>query len=77
MSEVSQIEVISSMQTRTGHSVVPTHKMHRCLLLKLDTQPRSHLFVEVCIERGICTAPHPLQYGTLPPLGAMPHLVQE
>ena len=32
-----------------------------CLLLKLDTQPRSHLVVEVCIQRGICTAPHPLQ----------------
>ena len=40
---------------------------HRRLLLKLDTQPRSHLLVEFCILQGICTAPHPLQCGT-PPL---------
>ena len=27
--------------------------IHRLLLLKLDTQPRSHLLVEVCIEQGM------------------------
>ena len=26
---------------------------------------------------GICTAPHPLQYGTPPPPSPMPHLLQE
>ena len=32
---------------------------HRLLLLKLDKQTRSHLVVEVCIQRGICTVTHP------------------
>ena len=32
---------------------------HRCLLLKLDIQPRSHLLIEFCIQWGICTAPPP------------------
>ena len=50
---------------------------HRQLLLKLDTQPSSHLVVEVCIQRGMCTATHPLQHGTPAPPGAMPHLLQE
>ena len=31
------------------------------LVLKLDTQPRSHLVGEVCIRHGLCSAPHPLQ----------------
>ena len=34
---------------------------HRRLLLKLDTHPCSHLVVEVCIQWGMCTVPHPLQ----------------
>ena len=34
---------------------------HRCLLLNLDTQPRSHLVVEVWIQLGMWTVPHPLQ----------------
>ena len=49
---------------------------HRQLLLKLDTQPSSHLVVEVCIQRGMCTATHPLQHGTPAPPGAMPRLLQ-
>ena len=52
-------------------------QFHRRLLLKLDTQPLSLLLVEVFIKRGICTASNPLQYGTPPPQGAMPRLLQE
>ena len=40
---------------------------HRRLLLQLDTQARSHLVVEFYIQQGICTAPHPLRYGSPPP----------
>ena len=50
---------------------------YRHLLLKLDTQPRSHLVVKVCIQQGIYTAPHPLQHDTPPPPGAMPRSLQE
>ena len=46
-------------------------------MLKLDTQPRSHLVMEVCIQQDMCTAPHPLQHGTPPPPGAMSHLLRE
>ena len=35
--------------------------IHTYQLLKLDKQTRSRLVVQVCIEPGICTAPHPLQ----------------
>ena len=38
---------------------------HRSLLLKLDTQPRSHLVVEDCIQQGICTAPTPSRHYVL------------
>ena len=42
---------------------------HRRLLLKLDTQPRSHLVVEVCIQQGMsrhvyCTPPPPTGHPT-------------
>ena len=43
---------------------------HRLLLLKLDTQPRSHLVVEVRSNKacqGMFTLPHPLQHRTPPP----------
>ena len=38
---------------------------HRCLLLKLDPQTCSILVMEVCIQRGMCTAPHPLKVLSL------------
>ena len=42
---------------------------HRRLLFKLDTLLRSHLVVEVIIQRGICTAPPPpILYSTPPSL---------
>ena len=50
---------------------------HRRLLLKLDIQPRSHLVVEVCIQRGMCTVTNPLQHGTPPPPGVMPRSLLE
>ena len=42
---------------------------HRLLLLKLDTQPHSHLGVDVCIQRGMsrhvyCTPHPPMWYPT-------------
>ena len=55
----------------------PGHFYHGPLLFKLDTQPQSHLVVEVCIQQGICTALQALQYGTPPPPGAMPCSLQE
>ena len=39
---------------------------YRHLLLKLDTQPRSHLVVKVCIQQGIYTAPHPSNIAPYP-----------
>ena len=30
-------------------------------IVTLDTQKHSYLVVEVCIQLGMCTAPHPLQ----------------
>ena len=42
-----------------------------------DTQPCSHLVVEVCIECVICTALHRLQYGIPLPPGTMPRSLQE
>ena len=40
------------------HSVpVPSKSPHRLILLKLDKQPCSHLVVEVCLRRGLCTPP--------------------
>ena len=58
---------------------VPTEKVcrqvgrlkHRLLLLKLDTQPCSHLVVKVASNeacQGMFTVPHPIQHGTPPPL---------
>ena len=55
---------------------VPTY-VHRSLSLKLDIQPRSHLVVEVCIQRGMCTVTNPLQHGTPPPPGVMPRSLLE
>ena len=33
--------------------------------------------VEVCIQQGVCTAPHTLQYGISSPPCPMPHLLRE
>ena len=54
-----------------------TKQNHRLPQLKLDTQKCSHLVVDVCIQRDMCTLPHPHQHGTPPRPGAMPRLLQE
>ena len=62
---------------KTGDKIELGDLGHRRLLLKLDTLPCSHLVVEVCIQQGMCTVPHPLQHGTPPPPGAIPCWLQE
>ena len=58
---------MSRVQTKKGQfSKWQRCKCHRLLLLKLDTSN------EACV-----TTPHPLQPGTTPPPGAMPHSLQE
>ena len=45
--------------------------------IRHTTQLGSHLLVEFCIQQGICSAQHPLQYDTPPPQSPLPHLLQE
>ena len=65
--------IICTFMNKRALELFSEKSYHRRLLLKLDTQPSSHLVEDVCIQRGICTAPHALQYGSPPTPGTMPH----
>ena len=62
--ELHRNDTSNSIMTLSSH-FFKRMGSHRRLLLKQDTQPRSHLVVEVCIQQGIRTAPTPSKPNAL------------
>ena len=73
--ELHRNDTSNSIMTLSSH-FFKRMGSHRRLLLKQDTQPRSHLVVEVCIHEAYVLPPPP-QIWHPPHPGAMPRSLQE